>query len=325
MLRRPVGARNSGDLPESARGAMLAASAIPRCDVRISDARLDEVHTRGFAVIEGFLDSATLKAAQDALWQIFPTPDAYFADPRKYESFTRSQFAGIRLFPYPSWALNRLVVLPDLVDAAERFCGTADLQLYKVELWAKYAGAVDYEQSHHRDYGNHTLVVPQRASRHVQMTTFILLSDVYAADGPTKIVPLEHSHDVPLVPHRLPIGALYDREVSITGPAGSLLIYKTDVLHRGSNFTAPDRSRFAMLVDFQPRGWAWTGKTAWPNHSLSPDWADAISRMTPRERTLFGFPAPGDPYWDAQTIRDVGARYPAMDMTPYRSADAARC
>ena len=60
-------------------------------------------------LIEGFLDTATLKAAQDALWQIFPTPDAYFADPRKYESFARSQFAGIRLFPYPSWALNRLV------------------------------------------------------------------------------------------------------------------------------------------------------------------------------------------------------------------------
>lgn len=33
---------------------------------------------------------------------------------------------------------------------------------------------------------------------------------------------------------------------------------------------------------------------------------------------LFGFPAPGEEYWDTQTLRDVGKRYPHMDMTPYR-------
>ena len=211
-------------------------------------------------------------------------------------------------------------MLPDLVDAAERFCGTQNLHLYKVELWGKYAGATDYDQAHHRDFGNHNLVVPQLAGRHVQMTTFILLSDVTEADGPTKVVPLEHSRHVPLLPLQRPMGDLFDKEVSITGPAGSLLIYKTDVLHRGSNFTAPGHSRFAMLVDFQPRGAPWTGKMAWPNHSLSHDWVDAMERMTPRQRTLFGFPAPGDPYWDEQTLRDVALRYASMDMSPYRSA-----
>jgi hypothetical protein len=155
------------------------------------------------------------------------------------------------------------------------------------------------------------------------MTTFILLSDVTEFDGPTKIIPLDRSRDVPLVPNVLPMGELFEREVSITGPAGSLLIYRTDVLHRGSDLTAPNRSRFVMLVDFQPRGWAWTGKMAWPNQSLSKDWIDAMCRMTPRERTLFGFPAPGDAYWDEQTLRDVGLRYPAMDMAPYREAVAA--
>ena len=51
--------------------------------------------------------------------------------------------AGVEEFPYRSWDLNRLAVHPDLVDAAERYLETADLHLYKVELWAKYAGAVD--------------------------------------------------------------------------------------------------------------------------------------------------------------------------------------
>ena len=58
--------------------------------------------------------------------------------------------------PWRSWDLNRLAFHPDLLDLAERFLGSADLRLYDAELWAKYAGAVDYEQRHHRDLGNHT-------------------------------------------------------------------------------------------------------------------------------------------------------------------------
>ena len=36
-----------------------------------------------------------------------------------------------------------------------------------------------------------------------------------------------------------------------------------------------------------------------------------------RYEDVVGFPAPGDPYWNAQTIADVGTRYPNMDMAPY--------
>jgi len=50
------------------------------------------------------------------------------------------------------------------------------LHLYKMELWAKYAGAIGYDQPYHFDYGNHSLVVPKLDSSHIQMTCFILLS-----------------------------------------------------------------------------------------------------------------------------------------------------
>ena len=96
-----------------------------------------------------------------------------------------SQFAGVEEFPYRSWDLNRLAVHPDLVDAAERYLETTDLHLYKVELWAKYAGAVNYDQPLHRDYGSHSLVVPRPESRYQQLTTFVYLSDVTEEDGPT--------------------------------------------------------------------------------------------------------------------------------------------
>ena len=105
--------------------------------MRIPDAKLAEVWDRGFTVVESFLDAETLAAAQEALWDIYPRPEAYFADPAAYSKFTRSQFAGLRFFPYNSWALNRVAVYPDLIDAAERFLQTTEIDCYKIELWAQ--------------------------------------------------------------------------------------------------------------------------------------------------------------------------------------------
>jgi hypothetical protein len=290
--------------------------------LRVPDSKLAELETQGFTIVEGFVEPDILAAAREALFAIHPNPEAYFADPAAHPRMAMSQFSGIDLFPYPSWALNRLVVLDGLLDAARRFLGDDDIELYKVELWAKYAGAVDYEQRLHRDYGNHTLVVPSSDPRYRQLTTFILLSDVTEADAPTKVVPLAHSRDIPLEPRILPQGALADVEIPVVGPAGTLFMYRTDVLHRGTGFSKPGRSRFVMLCDFKRRGPAWLGKIAWPDRAERKGWREAMSRMTPEQRDIFGFPRPGDPYWTEETIAGVQARYPHMDMSPYRSAMA---
>lgn len=283
--------------------------------MRVPDHKLAEVFDRGYTVVEGFVDGADLAAAREALWQLYPRPEAYFADPAAHPRFGKTQFSGQEYFPFLQPALNRLVTYPGLIDAAERFLQTEEIDLYKVELWAKYAGAIDYDQPHHRDFGNHTLLVP--TADHPHMTTFILLSDVTATTGPTKVVPMEHSRDVPLWPMLQPPGALEDVEESVEAPAGSLFIYKTDVLHRGTNLTGPEASRFVLLVDFKRRGQSWTGKQAWPDHALKPGWPEAMAAMSVRERDLFGWPAPGHPYWTPETLAGVQARYPGMDMTAY--------
>ena len=158
--------------------------------MQVPESSLEELRERGFTVVEGFLDPDELAAAQEALWVEFPRPADYVADPARYERFTQSQFAGLKVGPWRSWDLNRLAFHPDLVDLATRFLGSPDLRLYKTELWAKYGGAIDYDQPHHRDFGNHSLVVPDRAAPATQMTSFILLSDVDADAGPTMVVPV---------------------------------------------------------------------------------------------------------------------------------------
>ena len=287
--------------------------------MRVPDAALDEVRGRGFSLVEGFLSADELAAAQEALWLHFPRPEEYFADPDGHSAYAAGQFAGVEEYPYRSWDLNRLAFHADLVDAAERLLETTELQLYKVELWAKYAGAADYDQPHHRDYGSHSLVVPRTDGAYRQYTTFIFLSDVTEVDGPTKIVPFDDGKDIPFTPLYLMPGDLHDVEVAATGPAGSLLVYRTDILHRGSNFTATGRSRFSLLVDYQQRGVTWGGKMVWPKQAPHR-WAKLMPRCSVRERDVFGFPRPGDPYWNAQTLADTEARYPGIDLDPYRVA-----
>jgi hypothetical protein len=287
--------------------------------VRLADESLEEVRRRGFCLIEGFLTSDELRDAQHALWLHFPKPEDYFLDPSRFSGYNTDQFAGVEEFPYRAWELNRLAFHPDLVDAVERYLGTADLHLYKVELWAKYGGAANYEQPLHRDFGSHSLVVPRLDRRYQQLTTFIYLSDVTADDGPTRIVPYDQGEDVPFTPLYLEFGALSDKEVAAVGPAGSLLVYRTDILHRGSDLTGVGSSRFSLLADYQVRGTTWGGKMAWPKQHPQR-WAKLMPHCTVRQRDLFGFPRPGDPYWNEQTLTDVALRYPGIDLEPYRDA-----
>jgi len=298
--------------------------------MRVPEHCVADLRERGYLVFESFLRSDELEAAQEALWLHYPRSEEYFANPAAHAWLASSQWGGLITGPWRSWDLNRLAFHPDLLDLAERFLGSTDLRLYDAELWAKYAGAADYEQSHHRDFGNHSLVVPKRSVPATQMTSWIFLSDVSEEDGPTKVVPLRVGEDVSYWPdsldgsakdyvtNYLPPGAFADDEISITGPAGTLVCFRPDTVHRASGIIGEGAARFALLANYDVWGSRWTGRVGWAAHSLGPDWGELIERATPRERSVFGFPAPGDPYWNEQTLADTQARYPGADLTPYR-------
>ena len=51
--------------------------------MRVADENLAEIWDQGFTVVEGFLDPTILKDARDALWEIYPKSEEYFADPSR--------------------------------------------------------------------------------------------------------------------------------------------------------------------------------------------------------------------------------------------------
>jgi hypothetical protein len=55
------------------------------------------------------------------------------------------------------------------------------------------------------------------------------------------------------------------------------------------------------------------------------EWFDFVRQATPRQLALFSIPRPGDPYWTEETVAGVGARYPGLDMEPWRRGVSSDC
>jgi hypothetical protein len=209
-----------------------------------------------------------------------------------------------------------------MLDLAATLLETDDFRVYQAQLIAKYANAApDYDQLLHADYANHTYVVPRTDVGYQHLTTFVYLSDVTPDTGATRFVSLEHTKDVTV--ERLYLrfdeyAHLYEIEQPAVGPAGSVLIYRPDVFHRGVPMAKPRSARFLMPVAFKPAGAEWIGFHAFPRRAEDMAWHRFMRHATLRQLLALGFPKPGDPYWTPQTLAGVAARYPALDMSPWR-------
>jgi hypothetical protein len=282
----------------------------------------------GWCLLEGLLSAEEVKAAQAALPALFPTADEFAADvdPGRNAPFRHDSHRVLPRFPFEAAALNDIVVHERIIDLAEQFLGITNPQMYQAMVGAKYGrGALSDEQLLHADFGNHTLVVPRHEPGYQQLEMFVYLSDVTPGTGATRIVPLHMTGDIPVERTYLnPIdyADLYAAEVPAAGPAGSILAYRPDVYHRGVRMAVPGTARFMLHVSYKPTGAAWLNSFGLPNAGEDLEWYRFVGRATPRQLTALGFPVPGDPYWTAETLAGTAARYPMLDMTPWREAFA---
>jgi hypothetical protein len=283
----------------------------------------------GWCLVEGLFAPEALAAAQAALPPLFPTAEEFAADtdPERNRPFLDDSHRVMPRFPFEDAALNDLVVHDRLIDLATEFLGTDDLLLYQAMLSAKYGGgALSDEQLLHVDYGNHTLVVPRHETGYQQLEMFIYLSDVTVETAATRLVSRQLTTGIPverayLSPDLYP--ELYAAEVPAVAPAGSILLYRPDVYHRGVRMTVPGAARFMLHVSYKPRDTDWLGTHGLPSAAEDMAWHRFMQRTNERQLTVLGFPRPGHPYWNAQTLAGVAARYPFLDLSPWRDAAGA--
>ncbi len=148
--------------------------------VRVPDSVLDEVRENGFSLMEGFLSEGELLAAQRGTLAPLPEAAGVLRGSGPLSGACERPVRGCARIPIQVLGHQPAGVPPRPRRRGRAVLGTRELHLYKVELWAKYSGASDYDQPLHRDYGSHSLVVPRTDGTYQQITTFIYLSDVGA-------------------------------------------------------------------------------------------------------------------------------------------------
>ena len=285
--------------------------------------------TDGWCVIADVIPADLLAAAQAALPSVFPTADEFAdgVDPERNAAFMTERHSPSPTFPFEAEALNRVALHDNVIDLAERMLESADIRLYQDALSAKYANAApDYEQLLHADYGNHTLVVPRTDVGYQHVTMFVYLSDVTpqtaATRGRVARAHRRHPGGAPLPAPRRLQGRVRGGGTG-RGPRG--LGLRVPVRRVPPGYGAREAPRRA--VQPERRVQARRGRVdrlphlpgARRRHGVAPVHAHA----TVRQLTVLGFPAPGDPYWTRETLAGVAARYPALDMSPWRNGSNA--
>jgi hypothetical protein len=289
---------------------------------RISEEHVAHWREHGWVIVPDFLTPGEVKEGKENLHRYFPTWEEYAAAPERYEALP-----FWRDFPYVGDALNNITTHPELIAFVEHALGTPDIFITQGLLWAKYAGKGNWDQQHHCDFGNNSLVVPRDdgAFRQIPMITYyedvtldlgptyvvsqtVTGGDSFGGGGATAPLPMQLTREHTEV---------YEAEHPVTLTAGSLMIYSMATYHRGSAMTASAGARFSHHIVWRRAGDEWMGFRAFPYEGNTPELKRFIEQATPRQRSVIGFPPPGHEYWNEATLAGVAARYPGMDMGPY--------
>jgi hypothetical protein len=295
-----------------------------RTDVAAKD--LEQFRVDGYVILEQFLDPDEIGGALAEVFGYMPSWEEYARAPGRYPGLSDGGAApgsARAQFPFEGPALNNVFAHRRILDVVEGATGTDRISLEHAGVTGKYAGLGDHEQQLHVDYGNHTLVYPQNPAKNPRWYDFgclVYFTEVTIDLGPTYIVSQKVTgEDVGEPRHRSrdEYAWMYEHEVPATVPAGSAVLYDIRTFHRGSAIRAAEGARFSQHLGYRVAPDPYFDPRHYMNHGGTPRMNAFLVLATPEQRSMVGFPPPGDTYWDAETLGAVQRRYPQMDMTPY--------
>jgi hypothetical protein len=199
--------------------------------MRIDHAQLSAFDRDGYVVIPGFFEADERRAALQAFHgEVSPPYERWVAEGRPATTPRRG------LFPFDDPRLNRLVVHPDVIAAAERIIGTAAIRLADAVMAVRY-GPDSVGTWFHDDHGNNTLG-PRLARDRSNIVFFVLLTDVEPGMAPIMMVP-DGKSDAEAMP--------------VIAPAGTVCIYSAiSTRHSASPFTAEAGERVVASICYRP-------------------------------------------------------------------------
>lgn len=332
----------------------------------LAKAQVESWRERGFALVTGLLDPSDVEQLRLDGLAYFPAADTaeakamnhfgsseHFVFPSASEAMNR-----IALHPRLLAACAQLMGVPIF----EMRLTQSDLWPKYGHAASSENPLDNSDQRIHVDYPNHTLVHPPRWDEPEAVELIVYLSDEAECGGATAVVPRQ-GRDDPAYPwpivrtpgvagmpyinertaaesylakHHPKIAAwrrnhLYAREVGTRYRVGSVLLYRHDTWHRGTPIKS-GALRLAMNLTYRKAGRDWMGVLhqgwSWAMYRRSQVMERLVASSSPEQRAVLGFPKPGHPYWNEDTLAAVEARYAnfGIDMSPYREAlNARRC
>ena len=307
-------------------------------NARFSSDDLETWRRDGAAVIRDFFTAEEVAAVRADFEKVFARTAGADEPMNKKKGdevgrFNKAQFKSIEVGPFEcSPALNLIGVHPALIAFAKQALKTDAVHLYQCQAWAKFTGDADYDQPFHCDFSNHTLTAPSEDATKNSVTILCYFTDVTDAHGAMHYVTRPDSAQVAGPEASLNLDPVWQATLqnqlkpfgrSSASPAGTAIPYAIDVYHRGTNLTAPNGHRYAVMVCFKKAGDESINFHAWQFHHEKP-WRNIFDHASPEQLACFGVQRPGDPYWTEITLARAQIRYPNWDLTPYRAAMASR-
>ena len=335
------------------------APSTPAINGRLTHDQIQAWRQTGFTLVHDLLPRDLLESAAHDARSYFPQPGS--AEAKQMTNFGSNQrfvfpavstaCNDITLHP----AL--LGAIANLLDT-----DPFGIRLTQSDLWPKYGRAPSEEDSDnhdqriHCDYPNHSLTHPPPWNTPDAVEIIIYLSNLEECEGSTAVVPRTGEDDpaypwpivqtpgvngLPYINNKANAEAylrenapdaaafreehLYAREVVAQYQFGSVLFYRHDTWHRGTP-VKEGALRLVHNLTFKKADSEWI-------NVLHPGWSwkmyrsdqlveKLIANASVEQRTVLGFPEPGSPYWNEQTVEAVGTRYAAhgIDMTPYQAS-----
>ena len=315
--------------------------------MKLTQDQLDAFHRDGYIMVENLFDPNAIAAALRDMEHIFYGKSfaEYLADLDKtgkadsVEPTVSNVVAhygdtehGRAQFPTGHDALDRLIENEDYLDVFAQCLGTDDASYCNAHLFMR-SGPTDKRypehpwQGYHADHGTNTFLPLSKAIGSFDyVNSGVYLHDVDDDGAPMHVIPGSHRQaadvylrsedgldDIRKVPE-------FAEPVPTTAKAGSALFYSSYLVHAAIPFENKRKQR-AFWTLSMARGdtsrWTklanpWSGPE---QQFFRPFW----EKTTARVRTLFGWPAPGHPFYSETTLRGIATRFPKMDLTPYRN------
>ena len=314
------------------------------CSKNVPKECIEHWKLHGFAILRGVFDVEKMKEVVEHSMKLFPDDMEPTLD-----------FGGDTAHFPTCGPIDEITMDERLIGLAKECLGVNEIRLAQSIAWPKKGNKLQGEmlnnnQRMHCDYGNHTFLHPPPWNEPNLIAAIVYLSDINETGGGTAVVPREGDNDElyeePLTrmpgygPYKFfndqksaedyfadnfPDVAefrqkLYNREIRPVPQLGDVLLYRHDIWHRGTPVNE-DIVRRVLNLTWKKAGidyiYCWDPGFATSNYSGKVE--EMFKKLTPIQRNTLGIPLPGDSYWTDRTVSFLEARYPGIDVSPYKN------